>query len=43
MRGHYFGDLIVAKPVGMYHILRYQMKDMYIIFQMIPVSLILAE
>ena len=43
MRGHYFGDLIVAKPVGIHHILRYQMKDMFIIFQMIPHSLILTE
>ena len=43
MRGHYFWDLIVAKPVSIYHILRYQMKDMFIIFQMIPHSLILTE
>ena len=43
MRGHYFWDLIVAKPVSIHHILRYQMKDMFIIFQMIPHSLILTE
>ena len=43
MRGHYFWDLIVAKPVSIHQILRYQMKDMFIIFQMIHHSLILIE
>ena len=43
MRGHYFWDLIVAKPVSIHHTFRYQMKDMFIIFQMIPHSLISTE
>ena len=41
--GHYFWDLIVANPVSIHHILRYQMKDKFIIFQMIAHSLILTE
>ena len=43
MRGHYFWDLVVAKLVSIHHTFKYQMKDIFIIFQMIPHSLILTE
>ena len=43
MGGHYFEELIVAKPVCIHDIVRYQMKDMFIIFQMMPHILIVAE
>ena len=34
--GHYFQDLFTAKPLDIHHFLGYQMKDLEIVFLMIP-------
>ena len=36
--GHYFQDLLRAKPLDIHHFLGYQMKDLDIVFPRIPIS-----
>ena len=41
--GHYFQDLSTAKPLNLDHFFGYQMKDLTIIFPLIPHDLIWVQ